>query len=192
MKTADSSQRLARIHQWMLMLAVLTIAVTAQAADAAARPHRQVVVSVPDRKLAVLQDGVVVRIFPVAVGAAISPSPTGSFLIGNRVERPAFYRPGVVIPPGADNPIGPRWIGLNREGYGIHGTNEPHSIGKAASHGCIRMRNRDVEQFYRMVRVGDEVEIRTDRDEQIAQIFGGKTPEMGLQASALTSAVGGQ
>jgi lipoprotein-anchoring transpeptidase ErfK/SrfK len=44
------------------------------------------------------------------------------------------------VMPGPGNPVGTRWMGLNRAGYGIHGTNEPKSIGKAASHGCIRMR----------------------------------------------------
>jgi hypothetical protein len=78
-----------------------------------------------------------------------------------------------VIPAGNDNPIGPRWIGLNQKGYGIHGTNQPHSVGHAASHGCIRLRNSDVVKLFEMVRTGDTVEIRAERDEQIAQIFGG-------------------
>ena len=78
-----------------------------------------------------------------------------------------------MIPAGTGNPIGTRWLGLNRKGYGIHGTNEPGSIGKAASHGCIRLRNRDMEQLFRMVSVGDTVLIRADRDEQVAEIFGG-------------------
>jgi hypothetical protein len=78
----------------------------------------------------------------------------------------------VVIPPGPDNPVGTRWVGLNQKGYGIHGTNEPGSIGKARSHGCIRMRNHDIEQFFTMVSVGDTVEIRSERDEQTAEVFG--------------------
>jgi lipoprotein-anchoring transpeptidase ErfK/SrfK len=136
------------------------------------RPSRRVVVSVPDRKLAILEGGKVIRTFQVAVGAAVSPSPTGQFHIVSRLANPTYYHHGVVIPAGSDNPIGPRWVGLNQRGYGIHGTNEPRSIGKAASHGCIRMRNRDIEQFFRMVSVGDTVEIRSERDEEIAQIFG--------------------
>ena len=65
----------------------------------------------------------------------------------------------MVIPPGKANPLGTRWIGLSRKGYGIHGTNNPRSIGRRASHGCIRMRNRDVEELFEMVAVGDRVEI---------------------------------
>ena len=130
--------------------------------------------SIPDRKLALLQDGVVLMVFPIAVGADASPSPTGQFQIVTRLANPTYYHPGIVIPPGLDNPIGTRWLGLNTKGYGIHGTNVPRSIGEAASHGCIRMRNWDIEQLFRMVKLGDKVEIRGERDEQIAKIFGGK------------------
>ena len=144
----------------------------AESVRANRRPRRRVLVSIPDRKLAVLEDGVLIRTFPVAVGAAVSPSPTGEFHIVSRLAHPTYYHPGLVIAPGSDNPMGPRWVGLSQKGYGIHGTNEPRSIGKATSHGCIRMRNHDIEQFFRMVRVGDAVEIRSARDEQIARIFG--------------------
>ena len=71
------------------------------------------------------------------------------------------------------NPVGTRWIGLNLKGYGIHGTNAPGSIGQAASHGCIRLTNRDVERLYAMLRVGDTVSIRGERDDEIAEVFGG-------------------
>jgi lipoprotein-anchoring transpeptidase ErfK/SrfK len=145
----------------------------AQGTVSRTRISRQIVVSLTDRKLAVIEDGKILQIFPVSVGAAISPSPEGEFEIVNRVANPTYYHPGTVIPAGNDNPIGPRWIGLNQKGYGIHGTNQPHSVGHAASHGCIRLRNNDVVKLFEMVRTGDVVEIRAKRDEQIAQIFGG-------------------
>jgi lipoprotein-anchoring transpeptidase ErfK/SrfK len=109
----------------------------------------------------------------VSVGTALSPSPTGEFQIINRLANPTYYHPGTVIPPGEGNPIGPRWIGLSQKGFGIHGTNQPRSIGHAASHGCIRLNNRDVVQFFAMVGVGDTVSIRSERDPETAQIFGG-------------------
>ena len=137
------------------------------------RARRLVLVSLPDRKLAVIENGRVLRTFSVAVGTRVSPSPVGEFQVVSRVFDPAYYHAGVVIPPGKDNPIGPRWLGLNQKGYGIHGTNEPRSIGRAASHGCIRLRNRDIEQLFEMVRVGDVVDIRARRDDQTAQIFNG-------------------
>jgi lipoprotein-anchoring transpeptidase ErfK/SrfK len=132
---------------------------------------RSVLVSIPDRQLAVIDNGVILRTFPVSVGAADSPSPTGIFQIVSRVARPVYSHMGTVIAAGPDNPLGPRWMGLSVKGYGIHGTNQPRSIGKAASHGCIRLSNRDIVELYNLLSVGDTVEILADRDPQTAQIF---------------------
>jgi lipoprotein-anchoring transpeptidase ErfK/SrfK len=138
----------------------------------AGQQNRVVLVSLVDRKLAVIDNGVVVATFQVAVGAEVSPSPAGVFRIVSRVSNPTYYRPGTVIPAGKDNPVGTRWVGLSLKGYGIHGTNAPRSIGRAASHGCIRLRNRDMERLFTMLRIGDLVQIRGERDEQVARIFG--------------------
>jgi lipoprotein-anchoring transpeptidase ErfK/SrfK len=132
-----------------------------------------VLVSIADRKLAVIENGNVLAYFSVAVGAAVSPSPTGEFEIVSRVANPTYYHDGIVMGPGNDNPVGTQWMGLNVKGYGIHGTNAPRSVGHATSHGCIRLRNRDVERLYAMLRVGDVVEIRAERDDEIAAVFGG-------------------
>ena len=134
--------------------------------------NRVVLVSLVDRKLAVIDNGVVIATFQVAVGAEVSPSPTGEFTIVSRVSNPTYYHRGTVIPTGKDNPVGTRWVGLSMKGYGIHGTNAPRSIGRAASHGCIRLRNRDMERLFTILRVGDAVQIRGERDEQVARIFG--------------------
>lgn len=162
---------------WILaaIILVLTNSLAAQTekADQPSLTPRTVLVSIPDRKLAVLENGIVVADFAVSVGADETPSPTGQFKIVNRVAHPTYYHAGTVIPPGKGNPVGTRWVGLDQRGYGIHGTNAPRSIGQAASHGCIRLRNRDMEKLFSMLRVGDAVEIRGERDEQIAQIFGG-------------------
>lgn len=150
---------------------------------------RVVLVSLVDRQLAVIQDGEVIATFSVAVGADITPSPTGEFRVVNRVENPTYYPPGTVIPAGKNNPLGTRWLGLSQKGYGIHGTNSPKSIGRAASHGCIRLRNRDVEKLFTLVRVGDTVKIRGARDEETAEIFG--NPNNTLVANASTAAAAG-
>ena len=139
--------------------------------------NRVVLVSLVDRKLAVIENGVVIATFQVAVGAKVSPSPTGEFTIVSRVTNPTYYHRGTVIPAGKDNPVGTRWVGLTLKGYGIHGTNAPGSIGHAASHGCIRLRNRDVERLFTMLRIGDRVQIRGERDEQVARVFGGQTDQ---------------
>jgi len=138
---------------------------------------RVVLVSLVDRQLAVIQDGEVIATFQVAVGADVTPSPTGEFKLVSRVENPTYYHPGVVIPAGKDNPLGTRWLGLSQKGYGIHGTNAPKSIGHAASHGCIRLRNRDVEKLFTLVNVGDTVKIHAERDDESVRIFGDQTDD---------------
>jgi lipoprotein-anchoring transpeptidase ErfK/SrfK len=143
---------------------------------------RRIVVSIPDRKLALIEDGRVVKTYRVAVGAPASPSPAGEFTIAHRIAHPTYYAPGIIIPPGQANPLGTRWLGLDQRGYGIHGTNQPRSIGHRASHGCIRMRNHDMEELFELVEVGDAVELRAERTAELAEIFGG--PEV--------SAAGGQ
>jgi hypothetical protein len=157
-----------------LLLVVLASAAQAQQVESQPKHTRVLVVSIPDRKLALLEDGVVVKVYPVAVGADVSPSPEVDFQIINRLEHPGYYgkKKKKVIAPGRKNPLGTRWMGLDKKSYGIHGTNEEDSIGKAASHGCIRMHRRDLEQLFAMVHVGDKVQIRAERDEYLAQIFG--------------------
>ena len=76
--------------------------------------------------------------------------------------------------------------------YGIHGTNAPRSIGHAASHGCIRLRNRDIEKLFTMVQVGDVVQIRGERDEQVAQIFGGGADDTTVAAADSAEPDGGR
>lgn len=170
---------------WYLLLAIfLTSLLLAKAVAqeekkldriaARTETRRSVVVSVPDRKLALLENGRVVKVYGVAVGAEGSPSPTGTFRISQRLTHPTYYHPHVVIPPGKDNPLGTRWIGLGLKGFGIHGTNQPRSVGRAASHGCIRMRKADLEQLFAMVKPGDVVEIHGERDAQVSAVFGGQ------------------
>ncbi len=144
----------------------------AQSPKPMVRPARRIVVSFPDHKLALLEGDRVLKIYDVAVGAPVSPSPTGEFQIVQRLENPTYYKPGVVIGPGPNNPLGPRWIGLNVKGFGIHGTNRPDSIGKHASHGCIRLRNSDIEDLFARVQVGDRVSLIPERNEEMARLFG--------------------
>jgi lipoprotein-anchoring transpeptidase ErfK/SrfK len=141
--------------------AVLVAATTEVFAEGGAR---RLVVSLADRKIALLENGRVVKVYPIAVGKHSTPSPNGSFHLASRVVKPTYYRPGKVVPAGPANPLGTRWMGLGYKGYGIHGTNRPMSIGKAASHGCIRMRNQDVEDLFERVEVGDPVDLLTETD----------------------------
>ena len=150
---------------------VLMATAEALAQDNTARPARRIVVSITDRKLAVLQADRVVKIFPTAVGAPASPSPVGVYKIVTSIPEPTWYYKGKIVGPGKANPLGSRWLGLSIKGYGIHGTNVPSSIGHNASHGCVRMRNKDVEELFGMVGVGDQVELYADRTPELDRIF---------------------
>ena len=134
---------------------------------------RFILISIPDRQLAFVDDGEVVKVYPIAVGARHTPSTEGNFTIISHVANPTWSHKGNVVGPGKGNPVGSRWMGLSLKGYGIHGTNAPRSIGKAASHGCFRMGKKDVEELFKLVRVGDTVAVRAERDELVAQVFGG-------------------
>ena len=175
LKVQDQIQN--QIREQIKKMAALTgvmlmAAAEALAQDNASRPARRIVVSIPDRKLAVLEGDRIVRIFETAVGAPKSPSPTGVYQIVNSIADPTWYTKGKIVPPGKCNPLGTRWLGLSRKGYGIHGTNRPGSIGHNASHGCIRMRNREVEELFKMVAVGEKVELYDERNPDIARLFG--------------------
>jgi lipoprotein-anchoring transpeptidase ErfK/SrfK len=149
---------------------------------------RVIVVSLEDHKLALVEDGKVKKIYTVAVGKPSTPSPVGTFTIARRVMNPTYSHDGRVVPPGPNNPVGTRWMGLSIPGYGIHGTNVPSSIGKAASHGCIRMARKDLEELYPMVEVGDTVELIGERNEETAQLFGdGPTLAPGAHQVTLTA-----
>jgi lipoprotein-anchoring transpeptidase ErfK/SrfK len=149
---------------------------------------RTIVVSLEDRKLALVEDGQVKKVYTVSVGKPSTPSPVGTFTIQRRVKNPVYQHNGKVVEPGPGNPVGTRWMGLSVKGYGIHGTNEPKSIGKAASHGCIRMARKDLEEMYAMVSVGDTVELIGQRNEETAQLFGEQKPATVEQPMLVASA----
>jgi hypothetical protein len=152
-------------------------------ASAQAANGRFLVISIPDRKIALVEDGAVKRVYPVAAGKASTPSPAGHFTIARQVSDPTYSHHGRVVAPGPKNPVGSRWMGLSAKGYGIHGTNEPDSIGKAASHGCIRMAKADLEELYGLVQVGDVVEIHAERDATVSMTLRMDMPELPVAAA---------
>ena len=110
--------------------------------------------SLADRKLVLLEGGRVVKVCPVAVGAPGTPSPTGRLRVVSKLAAPTWYHPGKVVGPGKQNPLGTRWVGLSRKGYGIHGTATPSKISKSESHGCIRLTNWDASLLGSNVKKG--------------------------------------
>ncbi len=105
-----------------------------------------------ERRLYLYQAGQILRSFPVAVGKPSTPTPVGNFSIINKVRRP--YNPA----------LGSRWMQFTTRMHGIHGTNQPQLIGRAVSHGCVRMYNEDVEYLFVRVEVGSPVEVRKSKD----------------------------
>jgi lipoprotein-anchoring transpeptidase ErfK/SrfK len=105
------------------------------------------------------------RTFGVATGQASYPTPAGKWHIVVKYRNPTWYPPvndtwarGLKpVPPGPANPLGTRWMGLDAPGVGIHGTNNPASIGYSASHGCVRMQVRDSEWLFDHVDIGTTV-----------------------------------
>ncbi|MCL6572242.1 MAG: L,D-transpeptidase, partial [Bacillus sp. (in: Bacteria)] len=104
-------------------------------------------ISVGKRRLTLYNNGKFVKIYPIAVGKMLTNTPIGDYVIVNRQINPG-------------GPYGVMWLSLSKQGYGIHGTNDPSSIGKAVSKGCVRMYNRDVLQLAQLVPNGTRVSIR--------------------------------
>jgi lipoprotein-anchoring transpeptidase ErfK/SrfK len=155
--------------QILRFVTVLMAAASEMAAESAA--SRRLIVNIPARKIALVEGGKVLKIYSVGVGKKSTPSPGGSFHIASHVVNPTYSHAGKVVGPGPANPVGTRWMSIGYKGYGIHGTNHPESVGHAASHGCIRMRNHDVEELFPLVRVGDEVDLITDPTPEEASLF---------------------
>lgn len=128
-------------------------------------------VGVKDDMLEVLTDGKVAAAFPVTVGSHQTASPIGNWTVKAIAKMPTFrYDPLMLkkgerssnahlLPPGPNNPVGVMWIALNKKGIGIHGTDDPDSIGRNASHGCIRLANWDVVKLAAMVKPGVAVTV---------------------------------
>jgi len=128
-------------------------------------------VGVKDEMLEVLIDDKVAAAFPVTVGSQQTASPIGHWTVKAVAKMPTFrYDPLMLkkgersshahlLPPGPNNPVGVLWIALNKKGIGIHGTDDPDSIGRNASHGCIRLANWDVVKLAGMVKPGVPVTV---------------------------------
>jgi lipoprotein-anchoring transpeptidase ErfK/SrfK len=105
------------------------------------------------------------RVYRCAIGLSRYPTPRGTFKVIGKKVNPAWYNPGSKwarsmprsIKPGPNNPLGTRALYLNASGIRIHGTSQVRSIGRAASHGCVRMLRKDIESLYTKIPVGTAV-----------------------------------
>jgi lipoprotein-anchoring transpeptidase ErfK/SrfK len=118
-----------------------------------------VVVDKSQNHLLLTEENQFVKSYPVATGQNNS-TPVGTFRIVNKIANPVWYRQGAVVPPDSpENILGTRWLGLDKAGYGIHGSVEPSGIGQQITAGCVRMSNSDVEELFVIVPTGTEVTI---------------------------------
>ena len=145
--------------------------VVANVLDAEPLPKAgKIVVDKSDRTLALFDAaGQVIAQFPSSTGSKHDPLPIGTWKVKHLTEKPEFfYNPKLFwdadpadkktrIAPGPNNPVGVAWVDLSKDHYGIHGTPEPVGVGKAQSHGCIRLTNWDVAKLVKSVPAGIDV-----------------------------------
>jgi len=112
------------------------------------------------QNILMLKDGdEVLKIYTVSTGANNS-TPVGEFTITTKLINPVWFNKGIVVPPESpQNVLGTRWLGFDLQGYGIHGTVEPETIGQQVTAGCVRMVNEQVEELYTIVPIGTKVKI---------------------------------
>jgi len=123
---------------------------------------KQIEINKTTNYLYLYENGNVVKTYRVATGKTKELTPEGTFPIVVKIANPSWKD----VPPGPNNPLGPRWNGISVNGdngrsYGIHGTNHPESIGTHASHGCVRMLNTQVTDLYSRIYEGVPVWIHT-------------------------------
>lgn len=132
-----------------------------QTTEDRARSGEALIINKKFNKMLFVRDGEVVQYYTVATGKTNDLTPEGEFEIVFKAIDP-YYIKGNIAGGDPKNPLGKRWMGFNALGtngskYGIHGNNNPDSIGKHISNGCIRMRNNEVEELYPQIPIGTKV-----------------------------------
>ena len=135
-------------------------------------PHAEeegIVVNVPEMRLYHFTGKESPRVYAIAVGDAADPTLLGDYRVGNKRVDPVWNVPKSIleekpdlpprVPPGPDNPLGRRWMTIGASSYGIHGTNVRWSIGREATHGCVRLYEDEVEQLYERVPRGTRLQL---------------------------------
>ncbi len=134
-------------------------------ASKTAKNVKRLEIKISTRKVTLYQGKKAIKSYRVAVGKRGWETPIGKFKVMNMVRNPTWISPftGAVIPGGTSkNPLGKYWIGFWTNGknwIGFHGTPSTSSVGKAVSHGCIRMYNKDVQELFKQVKVGTPVTV---------------------------------
>ena len=118
-----------------------------------------IVVDKSQNQLLLTQDNRFIKSYTVATGKDNS-TPVGTFKVVTKILNPVWYKQGAVVPSDSpENILGTRWMGLDKSGYGIHGSVDPSAMGQQVTAGCVRMTNPEVEELFALVPVGTEVTI---------------------------------
>lgn len=127
-----------------------------------AEEKTKIIINIPTTTLYLYQGDELIKEYRITVGRIDTPTPIGNFKVINKRINPTWYPSDGrnPVPPGPDNELGTRWIGIDRPHFGIHGTIKPREIGKATSDGCVRLKNDDIEELYPLVPLKTPVEIR--------------------------------
>jgi lipoprotein-anchoring transpeptidase ErfK/SrfK len=126
------------------------------------RTETRLLLNLKKRRVFVYQGQKIIASYPVAIGRRGWETPTGQFRVIQMVREPVWEHPftGQLVPSGKNNPLGARWIGFWTDGanfIGFHGTPQENLIGQAVSHGCVRMRDRDIKALFEKVKIGTSV-----------------------------------
>jgi hypothetical protein len=167
-----SGKDFGKFFKIILALLLVLLLVIGSIMPAFSRGYNSIKINVPSRTLQLMQGNRVIREYPVGVGLSKNMmTPAGTYKVEKKVIDPVWehpYKPEgqVRIADGQKNPLGPRWIGFHHSGsgvYGIHGTNDPSSVGRFVSHGCVRMYNKDIEEIFDLVDIGSPVIVTYER-----------------------------
>jgi L,D-transpeptidase ErfK/SrfK len=128
-----------------------------------------IIINLPEFRLYLFQEDQKVQVYPICIGLPTWTTPIGEFTITHKLKNPTWYMPKSIaekekvkreiIPPGPLNPLGDFWIGTDLGSTGLHSTNQPMSIGRALSHGCVRLYPEDAEMLFEQMEVGMKGEI---------------------------------
>ncbi|MDQ0232560.1 L,D-transpeptidase family protein [Metabacillus malikii] len=157
-----------------------------------------IIINKTTNQLAYFENGVFIRSFSVATGKQASYTPEGTFTIVNKIKNRPYYS-GNIAGGDPNNPLGNRWLGLNARGtngdtYAIHGNNNPNSIGKYVSNGCIRMYDEEIEWLFNRVPVHTTVHITSSSKsfQDIAASLDYKTQQVQAQSVSGLLKIGSQ
>lgn len=145
-----------QLRKIVFVLGIFLLGLCWMVKPAEAAEKEAIIINKSNNQLAFYENGTLQKVFPVATGRTRNSTPEGKFSLVNKVKNRPWYKENI---PGGDprNPLGARWLGIRVPGdwgyisgnvYGVHGTNNPSSIGTYASNGCIRMYNKDVIWLY--------------------------------------------